>query len=128
LIDKLIYKLKVFLVTIGLVFVFVSCGKEEKKPDYLWPKEKFVEVMTEIQITETVIRLGIHRAQDSIILKDSLFAALFREMEVNRAVYDSNYNYYLKRPAEMEAIFDEVMVNLSERSALLKEKKESETE
>ena len=61
-------------------------------------------------------------------LKDSLFAALFREMEVNRAVYDSNYNYYLKRPAEMEAIFDEVMVNLSERSALLKEKKESETE
>lgn len=128
LLDKILTVLKISYFVFCFSFIFFSCSKEPKKPDYLLPKEKFTEVLTEVQIAETAIRLGLHRAKDSTILKDSIFTSLFREMGVSPVVYDSNYNYYLERPAEFEAIFDEVMVNLTERSALLKEKKELSTD
>ena len=106
-----------------LIFCY-SCTEEEEKPAYLWPEEQFVEVMTEVQMAESMLRLGMHRRQDTLILRDSIYNATFRKMEVKRVDFDSNYNYYLNRPGEFEKLYDQVLIRLSKRSAKLIEKKE----
>ena len=103
-----------------MVFTMLACNKEEKKPDYLWEEERFVEVLTEFQITESLVRLGFYKNPDSLFFKDSVYQSLFNKMEINREEFDSNFNYYMKDPKLMEEFYDRVMVNLSERSAIIK--------
>lgn len=102
---------------------FIACDNKDELPTYLWQETQFVEVLTEVQLAESMVRLGIHRKQDSIILRDSIYNAVFRKMKVKRVDFDSNYTYYLNRPGDFEKIYDQVLINLSERSAMLREKK-----
>lgn len=103
-----------------LSILVLSCNQEEKVPNYVWPEERFVEVLTEFQITESIVRLGFYKNQDSVYLKDSVYQAMFNKLEITRNEFDTNFSYYLKDPKLMEGIYDKVMVNLSERSAEIK--------
>ena len=105
------------------VFLFFSCSSEKEKPEYIWDEEEFAEVLTEVQIAESIVRLGYHRKSDSIIPNDSIYSAAFKAANTNRSTFDSNYNYYLDRPDEMERVYELVITNLSQRSALLKQEK-----
>lgn len=96
-----------------------SCEERSEKPDYLWEEEKFVEVLTEFQVTEGIIRLGYHRFPDSAFATDSVYAALYMDLGVTEAEFDSNYHYHLKDPEKMAKIYEQVITNLSERSAEL---------
>jgi len=100
------------------IFLF-SCGNQEDEPDYIWTEEKFTDVLTEVQLAEGIVRLGYHRSSDSAYLNDSIYSAVFRKMEVNQAEFDSNYNYLLKHPERLEKIYENVITNLSTRSAEL---------
>lgn len=116
--------------TLGLLvgFFLFSCQKEEKKPDYLWSEEEFAELLTEVQMAEAFIRLGMHRevTKDSIVHNDSIYASVFRKWEISRQDFDSNYHYYLNHPKKFEAIYEKVITNLSERSASIQRKGEKE--
>ena len=80
-------------------------------------KERFTEVLTEFQIAESIVRLGHHRSKDSLILNDSVYAAIFRKLSITQADFDSNFQYYSNRPKEFEKIYEQVIDNLSIRSA-----------
>jgi len=97
--------------------ILLACQSEEKKPSYLWEREKFVEVLTDFQVTEAVIRLGYHRFPDSVFHSDSIYAAMYEELNVSEAEFDSNYHYHMNDPEAMAEIYEEVLTNLSERSA-----------
>lgn len=98
---------------------FFACKEEEKVPEYVWEEERFVEVLTEFQLAEAIVRIGYHRDKDSLIINDSLYNAVFRKMNVSRADFDSNYNYYLNDPKRMDSIYANLMTRLSEMSAEL---------
>ncbi len=103
-----------FIVSISLFF---SCQEEEKVPDYVWNEEQFVEVLTEFQMAEAIVRLGYHRREDSMYYNDSVYNAAFRKFNVSEAEFDSNYNYYLKNPKKLEEMYDVAITNLSTRLA-----------
>ena len=109
---------------VALSLLLFSCGEEEKQPDYVWPEDQFIEVLTEFQLAEAVIRLGYHRGEDSIYHNDSVFNAMFRKFEVSAEEFDSNYSYYLNDPESFTKIYEQVITNLSLRAAEL----EKETE
>ena len=115
------------ILTIGFLIGLGGCEEQEEMPDYLWTKERFTEVLTEMQIAESMLRLGIHKKRDSIVLRDSIYSSLFRKLNISRADFDSNYTYYLRRPDELGKIYDQVLVNLSEQSASLKREKKANT-
>ena len=94
-----------------------ACDAKDEKPDYLWEEDRFVEVLTEFQITESIIRLGYHRFPDSAFSIDSVYAAMYLDLGVTEAEFDSNYKYHLKDPEKMSKIYEQVITNLSERSA-----------
>jgi hypothetical protein len=102
--------------------ILFSCQEKEEIPDYLWEDEKFVEVLTEFQITESIIRLGYHRFPDSAFATDSIYASMYSELGVTEAEFDSNYQYHLKDPESLSKIYGKVITNLSERSAELSQK------
>jgi hypothetical protein len=112
-----------FLAIILLSLFFFSCNKEEKVPDYVWEEERFVEVLTQFQMAEAVVRLGYHRKPDSMYLNDSVYNAAFREVNTSRAAFDSNYNYYLEHPEMLEKAYEKVITNLSTKSAELEKDK-----
>tara|TARA_R110000868_G_scaffold310614_1_gene571754 strand:+ start:181 stop:549 length:369 start_codon:yes stop_codon:yes gene_type:complete len=114
-------------ILLGLIFISViSCNTEEKIPDYLLEEEKFVEVLTDFETAEAIVRLGYNRTKDSLIYNDSVYAAVFRKHEITKAVFDSNFTYYSNKPQEFERIFEKVITNLSTKSAKIQEKKEEE--
>jgi hypothetical protein len=108
--------MKKYLVILFLLNLF-ACKEEEKVPEYVWEEEQFIEVLTEFQLAEAIVRLGYHRDKDSLVINDSLYNAVFRKMNVSRAAFDSNYNYYLNDPKKMESIYEELITRLSAASA-----------
>lgn len=113
------------LVEFSSIFIFLflmACSGEEKVPDYVWEEQKFVDVLTEFQLAESIVRLGYHRFPDSSYVNDSVYAAVFEKMGVSDVEFDSNYNYFLKNPERMELIYEQVITKLSERSAELEKK------
>lgn len=111
--------MKKLLIISALLVLFIACEKEEKKPDYLWPEEQFVEVLTEFQKTESLVRLEYHRFKDSAYANDSVYAALYEKMEVEEEEFDSNYYYYLRNPEKLEKIYEEVITRISETAGEL---------
>lgn len=106
-----------------VLIVLISCGsKDEQIPDYVWEEDRFVEVLTEFQKAESIVRLGYHKYPDSIYSNDSIYAAVFEKMGVVEEEFDSNYRYYLKDPGHMEQIYDQVIIRLSEQEAEIQKK------
>ena len=101
---------------LSMVF-FLSCGKKEQLPDYVWEDEKFIEALTEFQMAEAIVRLGYHRNKDSMYFNDSVYNAAFRKAGVSEAQFDSNYNYHLNDPEKMEEFYRKVITNLNTRMA-----------
>ncbi len=114
------------LIIILLSVAVFGCETKHEKPEEIWSKERFVEVLTQMQLAESVIRLGYHRTPDSLYSNDSIYSAALRSVNTNQEEYEQNMDYYLDHPKELEEIYDEVMVNLSTKSAELKGKKASE--
>jgi|SRR5690554_177474 len=103
----------------GLLLMIISCTEKEQKPDYLWTEDHFVDVMVEMQKAEAIIRLGYHKQNDTIYATDSIYAAALRKMNATKVDFDSNYSYYINHPKKFEKLYDQVIVKLSEASALV---------
>ncbi len=115
--------MRIALIVLGLAFILFSCEEEENVPDYLLEEAKFIEVLTDLQKAESIVRLGYNRYSDSIYLNDSVYSALFRSQKISRADFDSSMNYYLDRPEQLENIYKQVIESLSKESAELKAKR-----
>ena len=91
--------MRLLILTVLIVFAF-SCGKKEKKPDYIFSHDRMVEVLTEFQISEAIVRLGYHRTKDSIIYNDTIYSSVFRKLNIDRSQYDSSFTYYSQSTSE----------------------------
>ena len=107
-----------------ITLLLFSCSESKETPENILSEDQFVEVLTEFQLTESIVRLGYHRTDDSLHHNDSLYNAMFRKMNVSRVDFDSNYNYYVKDPETFSKIYEKVITNLSKESAELDQKKE----
>lgn len=106
-----------------LLILLSACKEEEQKvPDYVWEEDKFVDILTDFQKAESLIRLGYNRFPDSSYVKDSVYAGFFKQKGVTEEEFDSNYSYYLRDPKHMEEIYDRVITKISEEAAELESK------
>ena len=114
-----------YLFFISFLVFAISCSDTDKAPDYVIEQDKFIDILTDFQKAEALIRIGYHRFQDSVIPNDSVYHAVFRKYNISKVDFDTNYTYYSNQPKLFEKMYDEVIVNLSETSAeLAKNKKE----
>lgn len=109
-------------VLIILLIGFISsCAEVEKKekPEDIWSEDRFVDVMVEVQLTESYIRLGFNRSNVSYRNQDSLYNSTFRKVGVDAEDFRKNFTYYSSDPKKMEKIYQVVIERLSEKQAEL---------
>lgn len=107
-------------------FTFIlSCKQEGKNtiPADVLDKEKMAEVMTDLQMMESAMRLNYHHQGDSLkIAEDKLILSVFEKNNVTEKQFDTSFEYYSSHPGEMEVIYESVINQLSEREAELRRK------
>lgn len=85
-----------------------------EKPNPLYDKEKFIQIMTDIQLAEGIMAYNRSaRKNNSTAYKDSLYNQIFRHYGITASGLTDNLNYYDSDPDVMEEIYDKVIENIS---------------
>lgn len=111
----------IILMALGLF----ACKNKPKvlgsKPDWLLERDSMVIVMTDIHILEGA-RVGEKSIGDERPIS-AHYNKLWEKHQLTAARYDSNFAFYTKRPKLMDAIYEEVLENLSKIEAENKTRK-----
>ncbi len=102
----------VFLV---LILFVAGCAEPEVEvaPEGLLDKDKFTEVMVDVQLVEgmKVHKLGPKREKSPDM--EAMYANIFAKYGIDQEDFDATYDYYKARPDEMELIYEQVLDSLS---------------
>jgi len=102
-------------VFLALIIFMSGCGDPdvEVAPDGLLDKDKFTEVMVDVQLVEgmKVHKLGPKREKSPDM--EAMYANIFAKYEINQEDFEATYDYYKSRPEEMELIYEQVLDSLS---------------
>ncbi len=101
-----------------LTCILVGCSDELKIPDVVLPEDKMVEVMTDVQIAESYIKLKFALRSDTIRTSDSIYAAVYRKHKISAATYDTSFQFYTTHPELLQRIYEKAINNLGTIEAL----------
>jgi len=96
-----------FLIVTGLL----SC-KKNPKSDYLIPRDKFREILTEIYMADGYYMMNyndISRHKDTT----NFYNDIIKQRGYTRANFDSTLKYYTTRSKKLETIYDDVITDLN---------------
>lgn len=103
------------LTVLAIILIFTGCGEPEVEvaPDGLLDKDKFTEVMVDVQLVEgmKVHKLGPKREKSPDM--EAMYGNIFAKHEIKQEDFDATYDYYKARPDEMELIYEQVLDSLS---------------
>ena len=113
---KLIPALAIILFT-GLS----GCDENElvPKPENLIPEEKYVKVLTELQLLDSWVYTS-----EEISNPDSIMMEMFAFYKVTRVQFDKSHAYYQSRPQEHSARVDSALQILEKEQELLNQSSE----
>ena len=100
-----------------VVFVFCSCSKpQETVPAHLLTPDSMVYILVDIHLVEAAA--NVTRFNDVQSFKaQELYPAVFKSHQTDSAAFHSSFNYYLKHPKKLEAIYEKVLDELSKRES-----------
>jgi len=104
---------KVFLYAV--VLIVFSCGKKESIPEGILGESKMAELLIEIREAEGKVATITLSKDSSAMLFKELERRIFAELQVDSAVYQKSYNYYLLHPDKFLSITDVVIDSLKLR-------------
>lgn len=103
----------------SLFAFFLSCKDQEEKsisiPDHVLPKEKMVQVITDIHIAEAEINLNA--IPDSAFKKSIYFEEIFKEHQITKRQYEESLAFYIDHPEILNKIYEQVLNDLSKIQA-----------
>jgi hypothetical protein len=110
---KNLLKYSSFLISI---VVFISCGNNQKKvPEDIIVANEMVEVITEIELTQALIKLKFSN-QDTVN-QQQLFNEVYKDFNVSEEAFNNSLTYYSKKPKLLEEIYVKVINNISKKQA-----------
>ncbi len=103
------------IVFLALILFVAGCAEPEVEvaPEGLLDKDKFTEVMVDVQLVEgmKVHKLGPKREKGPDM--EAMYANIFAKYGIDQEDFDATYDYYKARPDEMELIYEQVLDSLS---------------
>lgn len=103
-----------YLFAIGLLSL-AACTAVEPPPDGVLDREQFTEVLLEATLLEARMNRELVTEERTSIPMDRHYAELFAEMETTREEFEQSFDHYAARPAEMAAVYGEILTRLSRR-------------
>ncbi|MDG1476238.1 MAG: DUF4296 domain-containing protein [Vicingaceae bacterium] len=110
----MIDQLKYFLI-IALTFWLMSCGGKDEIPAEVIPKEKMIDVMTEIELTQALIKLK-YSTQDTIN-EQQIFNEVYTDFDISEEKFNVSITYYCKDPKLLMNMYIKVMENLTKKQS-----------
>ena len=104
------YRLFVFI----LLSVFFSCTEQaEKKPTHLLSDAQMIDILTEIHLLESAVKLNLIEGlkNDSLNIRD-YYDALFMTKPYSYKEFQESFSYFSKRPSQMEVFLDSVLIRI----------------
>jgi hypothetical protein len=107
-----------------------SCGSDEEKatpPDDIIQREQMTQVLTDIQIAEAIYQRGNFPKDDydgkKYILK--MYQKIFEKYGVDEQKFKQSLTWYEEHPKILADMYDEVLNELSQREANLRDKRKA---
>ena len=98
-----------------IAFCFLASCKEEAKvlPEYLIERELMFEVVSEIELTQALIKLKF-TTQDTINSQE-LYNQVYKEFNISEDQFNKSLAYYCSTPKGFEGIYIDAIELLSEK-------------
>ncbi len=100
------------------ITVFIACNSKEREaavPANVLPREKMIEIMVEVNITEAALNLNY--LNDSKVRDTKEYEDVFKRKKVSKEQYDESLKYYTEHPDDLIQMYDEVLNELSRMQA-----------
>jgi len=98
-------------------FIFLSCGsKKQDVPNNIIPADKMVDVITDIELTQALIKLKFTNT-DSLINQSQLFDEVYKKYNTTEEQFNNSIAYYTQQPMKMDSLYSKVITKLSEEQA-----------
>lgn len=108
----------------GSFLGLLSCGETreiEVKPEWLIPKETMENILRDIQYAEDATNtLNVSYKDERATLK-KFYEQIFKIHDVDAEYFDSSFTYYISHPAELNSIYDSVLVKMQTDEIKVKE-------
>jgi len=93
----------------------VGCDSRSEKalPSVFLTEPQMVEVMTDVQVMESVISYKRSVNGKTAYLKTRGFDTIFAHYGITDSIFKENYDYYLEDPLTMKRIMDSVVARLN---------------
>ena len=103
------------LVIYSAVILALSCQSPERKPSGVLSKNKMVQVLADVYITEEkVVRLNLLTDSAALVAAVMRSKAL-QKSEVSDSVFSKSFDYYMDHPKDMEEIYSVLVDTLQLR-------------
>jgi hypothetical protein len=95
--------------------VLLACGSqiEEEPPLDILDREKFVLVMTDVQLLEAIRKQKMIREDDPTAKLASWYKEVFEKHGISENQFTATFTWYYGHPEEMILIYEEVFEQLS---------------
>ena len=89
--------------------IFISCSeytdqKEIIKPAKLLKEDKFIELMVDVRIAESIVRNKITLGEDGEASTKKYYNIIFSKHNINPEIFQENFTYYSSMPLKMAEI------------------------
>lgn len=99
-----------------LVLLWASCGEKDEEsemPAYVIDRKTLTAIITDMHLVEAALVEKQHEGALSFELSEIYYDTLFAKYSINRIQLDSSIAYFSRNPAKLDAIYVNVITNLS---------------
>jgi hypothetical protein len=110
--------MKYTLLPAALAIFLFSCSRQpsEVVPDHLLSPDSMVSILVDIHLAEAAA--GIRNINDVQSFKaQQFYPAIYKIHRTDSTTFHNSFDYYMKRPEKLVAIYDKVLSELSERES-----------
>lgn len=98
-----------------LVICLVACTPKDPVPKDLLEREQFKEILLQAQLIEARVNHELIVEHISQVPTQQYYAELFEREGVSEAQFTTTFKYYTARPEELQAIYEEIITELTFR-------------
>lgn len=102
---------------LSLLLVLGCEAPEDKQPDDLIPEDRMAAILTQVHLLEAqTSRFSLASTDSARIAYKHQEARLFRQMNVDTAVYSRSFIFYSSHPKHLERIYQQVVDQLKKKT------------
>lgn len=114
--------MKRLILLVAMVLFYVAC-QQDNAPEGLIEKEKMLNVMLDMQLTDAVLN-QVYNNDTMKMHAHSRFKYLFKKYEIDSAAFTNSLKYYSKNPAELDSMYTLVSDSLIRLQEILSPKQD----